>query len=60
VHASVPLSPSEADPLAEVDTMTDPVAVFHGHIESSLDEIASLIQDTLEAADLPLPEGGEA
>ena len=29
VHASVPLSPAESDPAAEVDVTTDPVAHFH-------------------------------
>jgi hypothetical protein len=50
VHASVPLSSAESDPLVEVNVTTDPVAEFHGKIESSVDEIDSLTQGILEAA----------
>lgn len=50
VHASVPLSPSERDPLAEVNVSTDPVAFFHGHLEILLDEIESVIHGVLELA----------
>jgi len=60
VHASVPLSPSESDPLAEVDVAADSVAGFHGSIEGLLDETDSLMQGILEIASSPLePEGVE-
>jgi len=50
VHASVPLSPSERDPLAEVDVTTDPVAHFHGFLDTLQDEMESLVHGVLEAA----------
>lgn len=48
VHAIVPLSPAESDPLTEVDVSADPVADFHGTIEGFFDEIDSLSQGILE------------
>ncbi len=58
-HASVPLSFSERNPLAEVDVTTDPVADFHGALESILDKISALVEDILEAAGLPSESEGE-
>jgi hypothetical protein len=59
VHASVPLSPAESDPLADVDVTTDPVAHLHGSLEDFLDEIESLISDVLETASSPSEPEGE-
>jgi hypothetical protein len=50
VHASVPPSPSESDPQAEVDVTTDPVAHIHGYLDTLRGELESLIKGVLEAA----------
>ncbi len=59
VYASVPLSPAESDPLAEVDVTKDPVAYLHGSLESLLDEVDSLSQQVLELGKLRLEPEGE-
>ena len=60
VHASVPLSPAERDPLKDVDVTTDLVAHFHGTLEDLEDEVDSMKKSILELAASPLdPEGGE-
>lgn len=52
VHFSVPLSPAESDPEAEVDVTT--VAHFHGTLEGLMDEVDSLTHGVLEIASYPL------
>lgn len=50
VLASVPLSPSEADPDQEADS-SDPTVQFRGDVECLLsDQLEPLIQDLLDAA----------
>lgn len=58
-HASVPLSSSERNPLAEVDVTTDPVAEFHGAIENILDKLSALVEDILQVAGLSSEPEGE-
>jgi len=52
VHTSLPLAPSEKDPLREVDP-TDPIVRLHGAIDSVLsDDLEPLIESLRDIAGL--------